>query len=164
MPVSPELQAIALGKVLVAVILGGIIGWEREKAHKVAGLRTHMFISGSAAIFVLLSIEFTEFFQNTMPADSFRADPVRVIHAIIVGVSFIGAGMIIQNEKRDRVVNLTTAASVMFTAATGIAVALGAYIFAVGVAVMALVINHSLKSIEHKLPSTDSDLTKPNGE
>ena len=147
---SAEMQLIELWRVIVAALLGGAIGLEREFSNKAAGLRTHMFVAGGSAIFVVLGRMIThEYTAGT--TDQFMGDPIRIIQAIVVGVSFIGAGTIIQNERREKVRFLTTAASILFTAGTGIAAALDLWVFAVGVTGLALFISHVVKIAEHRL-------------
>lgn len=132
--------------VLFAVFLGGIIGLERELAGKPAGLRTHMLISGSAAFLVELTqlIILTPSGNEASGTLSIQADPIRIIQSIIVGVSFIGAGSIIQIKVKERIEGLTTAASILFTTALGIAVAYDQYIASIGVTLIILIINSLL--------------------
>ena len=104
-------------RILLAAALGGIIGYQREKAHRPAGLRTHMLISTGAALFTVIS-------AFGFPA----ADPSRIAAGIVTGVGFLGAGTILH---RTRVVEgLTTAASIWAIAAIGMAAGAGMYIIA----------------------------------
>ena len=114
-----DTQLEALWLVLLAVVLGGIIGWEREHERKPAGLRTHMLVCGAAALFTVLGEIMTRFYYLRFPDEVLNSDPIRVIQAVAVGVSFIGAGTIIQNRGEERVKNLTTAASILFVSAIG---------------------------------------------
>ncbi|HEX2990914.1 MAG TPA: MgtC/SapB family protein [Anaerolineales bacterium] len=141
MDATMELQM--LGKVVVAALLGGLVGIEREFAERPAGLRTHMLVGGTAAFFVMLANILLLSFE---PRDILRADPVRVVEAVVVGISFLGAGTILKyREQGERVVEgLTTSASILSVAAIGIAVALDAYILAVGAALLNLFINSGL--------------------
>jgi putative Mg2+ transporter-C (MgtC) family protein len=136
-----ELQM--LGKIVIAALLGGVVGIEREFAERPAGLRTHMLVGGTAAFFVMLSNLLLDSFA---PRDILTADPVRVVEAIVVGISFLGAGTIFKyRERGEQVVEgLTTSASILSVAAIGIAIALDAYILAVGVAILNLLINSGL--------------------
>jgi putative Mg2+ transporter-C (MgtC) family protein len=135
-------------KVLVAVCLGGIIGIERELVKKPAGIRTHMFVAGAAALVMALSTvlinEFNESFGNV------QSDPVRVIEAIIVGISFIGAGTVLKSEKDHNVYYLTTAASILFASGIGITVALEKYWLAVCLTVLVILVNSAVGGIEQK--------------
>ena len=141
MDATMELQM--LGKVVVAALLGGLVGIEREVAERPAGLRTHMLVGGTAAFFVLLANILLLSFE---PRDILRADPVRVVEAVVVGISFLGAGTILKyREHGERVVEgLTTSASILSVAAIGIAVALDTYILAMGAALLNLFINSGL--------------------
>jgi putative Mg2+ transporter-C (MgtC) family protein len=144
MEASTELQM--LGRIVIAALLGGLVGIEREFAERPAGLRTHMLVCGTATLFVLLANLMLDEFEQR---DILTADPVRVVEAIVVGISFLGAGTILKyREQGERVVEgLTTSASILAVAAIGIAVALDAYILAAGVAILNLLINWGLMSL-----------------
>lgn len=139
-----------LGKIVIAVLLGGLVGIEREFADRPAGLRTHMLVCGTATFFVLLAELLLNNFERQ---EILTADPVRVVEAIVVGISFLGAGTILKyREQGERVVEgLTTSASILSVAAIGIAVALDAYILAVGVAILNLMINWGLMTLVDRL-------------
>jgi putative Mg2+ transporter-C (MgtC) family protein len=143
-----ELQLLA--KIGIAALLGGLVGLEREFAEKPAGLRTHMLVGGTATFLVVLArtmvLSFEE--QNIL-----NTDPVRVMEAIIVGISFLGAGTILKyNREGEQVVEgLTTSASILSVAAIGIAVALDAYILAIGATVLNLIINWGLAYLIYRI-------------
>lgn len=138
MDMSTELQI--LGKVALAALLGGAVGLEREFAEKPAGLRTHMLVGATAALFVMLAAQMISSFE---PQDIVTVDPVRVIEAIVVGISFLGAGTIFKYTRQGEgiVEGLTTSASILAVAAMGIAVAMNAFVLAVGTALLNLFIN-----------------------
>jgi putative Mg2+ transporter-C (MgtC) family protein len=117
--------------------LGAVIGVERELSDKPAGLRTHMLVSGAAAL--LVAIGETLVTADVWPADVLQADPVRIIEAVITGVAFLGAGTIIR-QGEGHVEGLTTAASLLFVAGVGICVALHQLVLAAGVTVLALLV------------------------
>jgi putative Mg2+ transporter-C (MgtC) family protein len=102
-------------RICTAALLGGIIGAERERAGKAAGLRTHMLVALGCALFVLF------------PAESGMAkgDLSRVIQGVATGIGFIGAGTILKRPGSGEVQGLTTAASIWLTAAIGLAVGAG---------------------------------------
>ncbi|MBW2975244.1 MgtC/SapB family protein [Candidatus Woesearchaeota archaeon] len=104
-------------KLLLAVILSGLIGWEREKNHKPAGLRTHMLVCLGSALITIISIDY------------FTADYTRIISALVTGIGFIGAGTIIAHGSRG-IHGLTTAASLWVIAAIGLCVGIGWYLLA----------------------------------
>jgi putative Mg2+ transporter-C (MgtC) family protein len=104
--VTPDLER--LGEVALAMVLGGLIGAERELADKPAGLRTHMLIAGAAALLVGLSDVMIHRFSAG--GEAIRSDSLRVIEAVVTAVGFLGAGMIIRRHS-EHVEGLTTAAS-----------------------------------------------------
>jgi putative Mg2+ transporter-C (MgtC) family protein len=113
-------------KILVAVLIGGVIGFERELHSKAAGLRTITLITVGAAMFTILSIKFTD------PATA------RVASNIVTGVGFLGAGAILFAE--GKVKGLTTASSIWVAAALGMAVGLGEYILGVATALVVVIV------------------------
>jgi putative Mg2+ transporter-C (MgtC) family protein len=110
---------------LLAVALGAIVGVEREKSHKPAGLRTHMLVSLGACLF-------------TMMSDSFGAQPAQVAGGIVAGIGFIGAGTIW--AEKDKVQGITTAASLWATAAIGLTAGIGDYLLAAAVTLLVVLI------------------------
>jgi len=110
-------------RLILAAALGLMVGFEREKAHKPAGLRTHMLVCIGSCLFTIVSLEFI-------------ADPARIAAGIVAGIGFIGGGAII--AERDRVVGITTAASLWVTAAIGLATGVGNYALAVTAALLSL--------------------------
>src|SRR5688572_12565623 len=102
-------------RLLFAVMLGGLIGFERQRERKAAGLRTHMLVCLGAALFTLAPLE----------AGMSIADLSRVYQGIATGIGFIGAGTILKLTKEHEIVGLTTAASIWLTAAVGMAVGSG---------------------------------------
>lgn len=102
-------------RLLLAALLGGLLGFERESHGKAAGIRTHMLVCTGAALFVLGS----ELVGGGDDAMS------RVVQGIVAGIGFLGAGTIIKGERMDDVKGLTTAAGVWMTAAVGVCVGLG---------------------------------------
>lgn len=141
----PELQA--LGTVAVAMALGALIGAEREAADKPAGLRTHMLVAGAAALLSTLGVAAVERFAGEGLAGVVRSDPIRILEAIITGVSFLGAGTIIRRDGRN-VEGLTTAASLLFTAGIGVTIALSRYLLALGATALALVTLRLIRRLE----------------
>lgn len=137
--------------IVIASVLCGIIGLERETIQKPAGFRTNMIIGGAATLLVSLGKILVENFENTATSGILRADPIRIIEAIVVGISFIGAGTILKQEGKTGVLYLTTAATILFTSGIGIAVALKQYILAIGVTLFVLIVNRILRLIEFKI-------------
>ena len=125
---SPEIEAGL--RLFYAAILGAMIGFQRERYNKPAGLRTHILICMGAALFTVVSVLG---FSGTV-------DPSRVAAGIVTGIGFIGAGVIFRGIKGDKVVGITTAASVWITAAIGIAAGVGMYIIAGAVTIITFIV------------------------
>ena len=117
-------------RLLLAATLGGILGYEREKSGKAAGLRTHMLVALGAAIFMLVPQQ----------AGATIGDLSRVLQGLVAGIGFIGAGAIIKIVKEEEAIGLTTAANVWLTAAIGVAAGIGKEMLAVLSTVLALII------------------------
>ncbi len=142
-----------IARLVLASAAGALLGWERERHSKPAGLRTHMLVALGAATFVLAAIDFALAFQGDHSA--VRMDPIRVIAGIIGGVGFLGAGTII--EARGNVHGITTAASIWLAAALGTACGLGMYSIACTSVVLALLILKFVRPLEVRvLDSKDS--------
>lgn len=117
-------------RLLLAVVLGSLLGLEREQAHKSAGLRTHMLVSLGAALFVLLALR-SEFNDEAL---------ARVIQGVAAGIGFLCAGAILKSETAEQVRGLTTAAGLWMTTAIGVTAGLGHEVLAVLGTVLALVV------------------------
>lgn len=140
-------QAILLAEITVAALLGGAVGFERERADKPAGLRTHMLVAAAAALLVGLADSMVGTLGQTSRV---QADPIRVLEAIITGVAFLGAGTIIQRRQARSVEGLTTAASLLLVASVGAAVALDRLVLAVGVTVLTLLVLRTVETAERR--------------
>lgn len=151
-----SVQWDVLIKTVVAMGLAGLIGFERELKDKPAGLRTHMFVAAAAALLVALSEEAVGRFAERLP-DAVAADPIRIFQTIIVGVSFIGAGTIIQREHEERVEGLTTAASLLLVAGIGIAVALDMAPVAAAIVVAVLIVGVGLRRFERRVVEDEGE-------
>jgi putative Mg2+ transporter-C (MgtC) family protein len=144
-------QLLEVAHIALAMLLGAILGIERELAHKPAGLRTHMLVAGSAALLVALGdVVIAEYNAPAFVAAT-RADPLRILSAIITGVSFLGAGTIIRRTDKDDVEGLTTAASVLMAAGIGAATALAQTIVAIGATVLVVFTLRILGKVEVRL-------------
>jgi putative Mg2+ transporter-C (MgtC) family protein len=146
-------QLRILGLVALAMGLGALIGLERELADKPAGLRTHMMVAGAACLFVSLGDILVRHFDLELSHGLLRTDPIRVIEAVITGVSFLGAGTIIRGDSARKIEGLTTAASILLAAAVGVCAALAQFILAVGVAGLALITLRAIGFAEKKFRS-----------
>jgi putative Mg2+ transporter-C (MgtC) family protein len=136
-----------LVRLLMAALLGGVLGYERERHGKAAGVRTHMLVAMGAALFVLVPQ------QGGMEV----ADMSRVIQGIVTGVGFLGAGAIIKRGSEEDVQGLTTAAGVWMTAAIGIACGLGRETTAVLSTLLALVVLGLVPKLVDRLPGKTVD-------
>jgi putative Mg2+ transporter-C (MgtC) family protein len=134
---GPHAELRLLLRLLAAAALAGVLGWERESAHKSAGLRTHMLVGIASSLFTVLG-ELAV--QSTSASATWRADPIRVIQAVAVGIGFLGTGVIFVAKDGDRVLGLTTAASIWATAGVGIATGTGHYVLAVGSTVLLMLV------------------------
>ena len=119
-----ELDVQMFLRLLIAVVLGALVGYERERAGKPAGVRTHGMVSLGAALFAVVSLHG---FGNT-------GDPARVAAQIVTGIGFLGAGAIL--HQRSNVHGLTTAASLWVTAAIGLAVGVGMVFMSLATAIL----------------------------
>jgi len=146
-----QIQFQILAYVGLAMLLGAAIGLEREIEDKPAGLRTHMLVAGAAASFVALGDVMIKHFDMALGGELVRSDPIRIIQAVITGVSFLGAGTIIRHGSTRRVEGLTTAASILFAAAMGVCVALSQLVLAVGMTALVLITLRGVGFLEQLL-------------
>lgn len=109
-------------RVVVAALLGGLIGFDREARDKPAGVRTHAMVAAGAALFVGVSV-LVSFDLESGGSQSARIDASRVTAGVVTGVGFLGAGSIIRRD--GSVSGLTTAAGIWTVAAVGVAIAYG---------------------------------------
>ncbi len=139
-------------RVLVAAALAGVIGAERQLHGRPAGLRTHLLV-GTGAALVMVTFALT---ARILPSDGVwgqlvRVDPGRLAAGIITGIGFLGAGTIMRTG--DWVFGLTTAASLWFVAALGIAAGEGLYIIAAGGMVIGLIVLTVMDRLEQRIPT-----------
>lgn len=153
--VNLELRIVA--QALIALVLGGVIGFERESAGKWAGLRTHMLVCLSAFLFVKTGELLIRDAQTRYPSEMLRADPVRILEAIMTGLAFIGAGTIFTDRDKNVAKGLTTAASLLAVAPIGVAVAIERYVVAVGGTLMILFVLRALLWIEARFPGKQGE-------
>lgn len=135
--VSEQLETLAV--VAFAMVLGAAVGLNRERRDKPAGIRTHTLVAGASALLVEVGdFLIKALVQESLP-DVLRADPFRLIGAVVTGVSFLGAGTIIR-QRQHHVEGLTTAASVLFVAIIGITVAARQFVLATGCTGLVLIV------------------------
>jgi putative Mg2+ transporter-C (MgtC) family protein len=136
----PDLRQTAtlVTRMVIAMLLGAVIGAQREATGKPAGLRTHMLVAMGGALFVLAPL------QSGMDLDGIS----RVIQGIVTGIGFIGGGAILKLQEQRAIEGLTTAAGIWITAAVGIAVGLGRWGLAVASTILTWVTLSLIGKIE----------------
>jgi len=148
-PSNTELsEGIIAARMLLAVALGGIIGFDREWLDRPAGLRTHMLTALAAALFTVIALELH---ADVAREGGGRSDPIRVIEAVTAGVAFLAAGAIFRSG-RD-VKGLTTGAGMWLAGAIGVACGVGYGIVAVMATVLATVILVVVRWVEGRAKS-----------
>ena len=140
-----------LFQAMVALTLGGLVGWEREASEKWAGLRTHMLVCFATMMLVRLAIIITIWSQTYVAHPLIQADPVRIMEAVIAGIAFLGAGTVFRDPDKPRMRGLTTAASLLAIAPIGVAVALERYVLAIGSTAIVLFTLRVMNIVEHRL-------------
>ncbi len=136
--------------VLIASGLTLFVGYEREKANKPAGIRTNMIIGGASTLIVSIALPLVNFLNNSLKNGLVETDPVRIIQALVIGVSFVGAGTVLKSAKNEKVEGLTTAATLLYSCGIGICVALKQYILAVLVTALIVTVNFIINYIAKK--------------
>ena len=145
MPWQSELMTIAI--VAYAMVLGGVIGFERELKDRPAGFRTHMLVAGAAALLVEIG-QLVVRDVGAGDAGTLRVDPLRLVEAVISGVAFIGAGTIFARRGEDSVAGITTAASLLMVAVIGVAAGFGQHAVAIGSTVLTLLVLTVLNTVD----------------
>jgi putative Mg2+ transporter-C (MgtC) family protein len=136
-----------LGRLLVALALGGVVGFDRGRHDHPAGLRTHMLVALAAACFMLVSTQFM--YYQGFAWDAFRSlDPSRIASGVVMGLGFLGAGAI--QRMGGGVRGLTTAASLWMVTASGLASGAGMYALAAAATLLALFVLAVLRQLESK--------------
>jgi putative Mg2+ transporter-C (MgtC) family protein len=149
-PDGEQLVRVAV-RLTVAALLGAIIGFDRERMGKPAGLRTHMLVALGSALFVLAPM------NEGMPI----ADLSRIIQGVAAGIGFLGAGAILKLSDERHILGLTTAASIWMTAAIGITAGLGQAGLAVLATLVTWVILAALSAVERKMGGSEESANEP---
>ena len=146
MNIPSSIFLLSLKGLILAATLGALIGLEREWAQRAAGLRTFSLISLGSALFVMISrLSFIQYLGVS------SLDPSRTLGQIIVGIGFLGAGIIIFRQREGRVEGLTTAAMMWTTSAVGAAVGLELYWLAIFATALLVLINFVVLPFEKRL-------------
>ncbi|HXQ25634.1 MAG TPA: MgtC/SapB family protein [Candidatus Acidoferrales bacterium] len=135
-----DLNVYVVGRLLLAAVLGGIVGLERELSHKPAGIRTNMLICLGAALFTIISYEM---------ASGFGGDHTRIAAQIIPGIGFIGAGVVIR--ERGTIIGITSAATIFVVASIGMAVGSGLYVTGIFTSLLLLASLVIIGNLEQRL-------------
>ena len=153
LPDTRQLVQVSI-RLIAATLLGAVVGIERERAHKPAGLRTHILVSLGTTVFVLSGA------GVGMASDAIS----RIIQGIATGIGFLGAGTILKlSEERD-IQGLTTAAGIWMTAAIGVAVGLGGLALALLSAVLTVTMLVLLRSLEDRIDKSRKGKTADMGQ
>ena len=152
---TAEADLALIPRLLSALLLTGLLGWDRERKNRPAGLRTHMLVGISACSFVLLGELFVDRFARDEPS-ALRFDPIRIIEATVAGVSFLGAGTIFMMGSR-RIYGLTTAGSLLASAAVGMMAAVEHYTLAIVTTMVLLLVIAGLHHLELRMHTNDDD-------
>jgi putative Mg2+ transporter-C (MgtC) family protein len=143
-------QLWVVGGAAYAMLLGGAIGFERELRNRPAGFRTHMLVAGASSLLIgmgLLAIGDPRFRAPFL----INMDPMRLVEAVVAGVSFIGAGTIFAWRGGRDVAGITTAASLLMAAVIGACTGLRYHVLALAAAALTLLVLAALKAAERRL-------------
>ena len=150
-------QLDVVASMAIAMLLGGLIGYERELKRRPAGFRTHMLVAGASALLVGIGSMTVDMHLDGRGQGVLRVDPLRLVEAVISGVAFIGAGTIFGEARRggEAIAGITTAASLLTVAVIGVAAGLDYYFVAVAATGLALLVLVSLSWWERRRPPPD---------
>ncbi len=149
MTVTSE-ELVILVRVLAAVVVGALIGFERTFHGRPAGFRTHALVCVASSLLMLVTVYQSQW-MTVIPLDAIRTDPTRMAQGIMTGIGFLGGGGIFKKSLTVRA--LTTAASIWVTAAIGILLGIGFYFAATLGAVSTIAILAAFRLIELRLPT-----------
>jgi len=146
------LQLLVLRDAALAMLLGGVIGFERELKNRPAGFRTHMLVGGAAALLVGLGqLVITD--HRLESELRLTIDPLRLVEAVIAGVSFIGAGTIFARRGSQVVTGITTAASILMVAVVGVMCGFRYHLLATLATAMTLLVLTVINWVERRIPN-----------
>lgn len=149
-------QLLVLRDAAIAMVLGGVIGFERELKNRPAGFRTHMLVAGAATLLVGLG----QLVLDDHRLDSelrVTLDPLRLVEAVIAGVSFIGAGTIFARRGSQVVVGITTAASILMVAVIGVMVGFRYHLLAGLATALTLLVLTVIARVERHITAAKKD-------
>ena len=146
-----EMILLLIARVIVATLCGMLIGWEREKRLKSAGLRTHMLVALALALMMIIS---KYGFLDVVYLSSVQVDASRMASGVVQAIGILGAGVIF--VKRDNIIGVTTAAGLWATVGIGLAIGCGFYAIGISCTVLILVIQYLMHKQEHNTFSTNT--------
>lgn len=135
-------EADVVLRLVVAAVAGAVVGWNREREDKPAGLRTHMLVSLGSAVFTVAMLDM-------MRAGGHSGDPSRIVQGIATGVGFLGAGSIMQSGRTIR--GITTAAGIWVVSAIGMACGAGQYVICLASVLLTLAILSLVVRLERRI-------------
>src|SRR5690242_11284837 len=141
---------VVIGRVVGALVIGALIGFERSFHGRPAGFRTHSLVCIASAILMIVTVYQNEW-MTAVAQEAIRTDPTRMAQGIMTGIGFLGAGVIFKEGLTVR--GLTTAASIWVTAAIGILIGIGFWFAAIVGAIATLIVLALFRYIEARLPS-----------
>lgn len=147
-----------LSRITIAMLLGGLIGWERERHGRPAGFRTHILVCVGSALFMLVSEQIFTKYQELDSSSVARIDPARIAAGIVAGIGFLGAGTIMKHKTTVR--GLTTASCLWVAAGIGMAVGTGYLMLAIFTTIIAMIVLLFLAVLERKLPTHNYRMLK----
>ena len=133
-----------IGRLILAVIVGGLIGFEREVSRRSAGLRTHILVCLGSCLIMLTSLYVFDIYKDAVPLD-----PARIAAGVITGIGFLGAGAIMRTG--DMVKGLTTAATLWLVAGIGLGIGCGFYMASLITTILAILTLYFLRYFERAI-------------
>ena len=153
----------ATGRFILAALLGAVIGFDRERLNKAAGIRTHMLVAMGAALFIVgTQLYIQDLSKEVVDPSPLRLDPIAVVAGIVTGVGFIGAGQIFQDH--GSVQGLTSAAGIWSTAGIGMIVGMGYYVVPVIATVLVVLVIAVLGRLDLGRDSPSPSATPKSGD
>ena len=150
-------QLQVVGTVGYAMLLGGAVGFDRERRNRPAGFRTHMLVAGASALLVGMGRLMVAERMGADATSVLRIDPLRLVEAVVAGVAFIGAGTIFNQRRGAGITGITTAASLLMVAMVGIAAGLHYHVVALAATLLTLLVLAGLKVVERRMERRDGD-------
>ncbi|MFH2068868.1 MAG: MgtC/SapB family protein [Candidatus Omnitrophota bacterium] len=137
-------------RLLIAAVLGGVVGLERESHGREAGFRTLILVCGGTCLIMITSLRIPELFAGFSADSVLRLDPARIAYGTITGIGFLGAGAIVRDKKRTR--GITTAACLWVVAAIGLAIGCGFYYLGAASTAISILVLYFLRVVERLIP------------